>query len=105
MTCEIFPTGCNKGPLTALGVNAESARLSIYPLRARTRWGPAVQMSDPESGSTLVVACPLHVLRIMSMFGSGLMAAFVSRIEGIPDVLSEVVLGVGSFRRAHLFSW
>ena len=74
-----YPTGCNKDPLTALGaVTAESARLSICSLRVRTRWGPAAQMTDPETGSTLVVACPLHVLGIISMVGAGLMAAFVS---------------------------
>ena len=98
MTRGIFPTGCNKAPLTALGVTAESARLSICSLRARTRWDPAAQMSEPESWSTLAVACPLHVLRIISMVGAGLMAAFVSSIEGSPDVLSEFALGVTSFR-------
>ena len=78
VTRGIFPTGCNKDPLATLGVTAESARLSICSLRARTRWGSSAQMSEPESGSTLTVACPLHVLRIISMVGAALMAAFVS---------------------------
>ena len=53
----------------AFGMTVDSARLSMCSPRARTRCGPAAQMSAPESGNTWSVACPSGVLASMAMVG------------------------------------
>ena len=60
-------------PLTALGVTLELARLSMCSPSARTNWGPAAQMSAPESGRTTMLASPLHVVTFIVMVGAGVM--------------------------------
>ena len=58
-------------PLTALRVTSELARLSMCSPSARTNWGPAAQMSAPESGRTTMLASPLHVVTFIVMVGAG----------------------------------
>ena len=96
-TLGSFPIGCKSEPLTARGVTSDLARLSRCSPSLRTNSGPAAQMSAPESGRMSILACPLLVVTWAVIVGAGtirLHVAFESWMNGMPDVRSELVLGV-----------